>query len=109
MPPVIINSPNRAPEGAEVAVLVCMNPNSADVSTGIQWFRVGGDGTVLSTSPALSINGPNLGPVTRDLAGGYECQIMSLLDSSTASTIGELIVECKRCFCVVCFVCLLLC
>ena len=95
-------NPQTVMEGTGPRFLFCVNPNSPEVSSGIQWFRAS-DGVSFGTSENLLFNAP----IDRTMAGEYECGLISLLDSSTANSFVELTVECKL-HCDPCVVILLL-
>ena len=77
-------------EGGGPRNLSCSNPNSAEISIGLEWFRVS-DGVSLGTSGTLFFNAP----INRTLTGEYECQLTSLLHGTITSGVAELIVESK--------------
>ena len=88
--PVITSSPVVALETMGPALLFCANLNPAPITIGQQWFAVGGDDTVLSTEASLVF--PR--PIKREQAGEYRC-VITLIDGTSASANGTLIVECK--------------
>ena len=86
---MITSSPVIVLESMGPASLSCVNPNPPSISSGQQWFAVGGDGTVLSTDESLVFLQPR-----REQAGDYRCEVTSF-DGTTASANATLIVECK--------------
>ena len=75
-------------EGTGPISLTCNNPNSPEVSLGVQWFR---DGLLQTESQSLLF----FPPIQRERAGSYECRLTSLIDASILSGMTELIVQCK--------------
>ncbi len=85
LPPTLARELIRVGETDLPTSIMCINPNSEEVSNGIQWFRV--------NEP---ISGPSsLAITSRESAGRYECRLHSLINGETASVIGEVIVECE--------------
>ena len=74
-------------------IIFCDNSfNLPEVSSGIRWFRLPDRSTSISTNPSLFF----ATPISRESAGEYECQVMSLIDGTTRSTIVKLTVNCKH-------------
>ena len=92
LPPSMRSTPVRVLESDGFAALSCVNPNSPEVSDGVQWFRVGDERAIVSSGILV------LRPISRDVAGEYECRASSRIQDQTASAIAEVIVECKLCY-----------
>lgn len=93
LPPLVSDDEIRILEGSGTSFLVCTNPNSPEVSSGVEWFGPG-DTAPISTFHFLPFSNP-----LRADAGKYECRVVSSLTGETASATAELIVECKLCCC----------